>query len=63
MLKATDTQARYIGSWKKSANFVSSHMAKSYEHIVWLLRTLSANVDNKKSDKPTTLKKAMSRYN
>ncbi len=44
--KAKNTQAKFRGSQKKSANFVSSYTAKSHEYMVRVLRTLSANVDN-----------------
>ena len=37
-------------------------MAKSHEHMVQVLWTLSANVNNKGPDKPTTLEGAMSKH-
>ncbi len=60
--KAADSQAMATGSQQKSANFVSSHTAKSHEHMVRVLRTLSANVDNEGPDEPANLEVAMSRH-
>ena len=59
--QAADSQAKFTGSQQKSANFVSSHTAKSHEYMVRVLQTLSANVDNEGSDEPATLKEAISR--
>ena len=60
--KAADSQAKFTGSQQESVNFVSSHTAKSHEHMVRVLGTLSANVDNEGPDEPAALKEAMSRH-
>ena len=60
--KAADSQAKFTGSQQKSANFVSSHIAKSHENMVRVLQTLSANVADERPDEPATLKEAMSRH-
>ena len=60
--KVKDAQAKFTRSQKKSANFVSSYMAKSHEYMVWVFRTLSANVDNEVPDESSTLEEAMSKH-
>lgn len=49
-------------SQNSSVNVVSSCMAKSEEHIIWVFWMLSSNIDNKEADEPVSLKKAMARY-
>ncbi len=60
--KAVDFQAKFTGSEQKSAYFFCSNTAKFHEHMVRVLRTLSANVDHKRLDEPATFKKAISRH-
>lgn len=43
------------------ANFVSSHTAKSYKHMIQVLCMLSFNINNEETNKPKSLKKTMTR--
>lgn len=61
-LCATNTPENSTGSQKKSADFVSPYTAKSHEHMVRVLRTLSANADNEGPDEPATFEEARSKH-
>lgn len=51
-----------VGQSNNFTNFVSSHMAKIYKHIVQVLCMLNFNIDNKGIDEPASLKKAMAQH-
>ena len=57
-----NSKAPEVGQSSSSANFISSHTAKSHVPIVPVLRMLSSNVDNGGVDEPASLKEAMSRH-
>ena len=60
--KVIDIQAKSTKSQKKSLKLVSSYTVRFHRQIVRVLQTLSANIDNKRRDKPANLEKAMSKH-